>query len=178
MPTPDEYLAVISRIVGFDVADPAAKTSLSWNNPEEARGHRRLLRQQQKELKFLKREINSMISVVESEFPAARTTVGRGFGAGLAAGFFGRRMAGRVNAARRDALRRERQQQAVAPYNGLKLLIDRLIVSLNSTRAQLESSFPHQTRAGDGERCARPRETAASARAAGGTAGTLAFQHR
>ena len=146
VPTPNEHLATVNRIVGVNVTDPTATINLTWNDRSQGQAHLRSIRQKQKELKLLKREIGATVSALKSEFTTARTAVGKSFGAGLAAGFFGRKTMGRVNAGRRDDLRRQ-QHQTVAPYEHLKLVIDRVVAALDSIKGQIELSPSYQARA-------------------------------
>lgn len=63
---------------------------------------------------------------------------------------------GRVNAARRDDLRRN-QIRAVAPYENLKAIIDQIITELYAVKGQIELSPEYQTRPPKAIKAASPR---------------------
>jgi hypothetical protein len=96
-------------------------------------------------LRLLKQEVSATISVASSEFTTARTAVGKSVGASIAAGFFGRKTVGRINAARRDDLRRG-QLQAVVPYENLKNIIDQILAKLDLVKGRIELSPEYQIR--------------------------------
>ena len=99
----------------------------------------------QKKLRLLKQQIKAAIASTKSEFTTARVSVGKSFGAGFAAGLFGRKTMGSINATRRDDLRRA-QIRAVAPYENVKGIIDQIINKLDSIKGQIELSPEYQTR--------------------------------
>ena len=141
--TPQDYLRQISTIVGHDISEGKITLHLSWNDRTEAQALLLRLRTMQKQLRLLKKDVSAMISGVKSQFMTARTSVGKTFGAGLAGAFFGRRAVGRVNAARRDDLRRT-QLSAVAPYERVKGIIDQILYQLDTVRGQIELSPEYQ----------------------------------
>src|SRR2546430_2259076 len=118
MPTPDDFLRKLSEIVQLDVTDPQATLHFHWENREQGKAALQRLRTIQKELRFLKQEVNASEAALKSEYTTARMKVGKTVASGLAAGFFGRRTVGRFNSAQRDNLRRN-QIGAVAPYEKL-----------------------------------------------------------
>ena len=140
-----DFLARINHIVGCDVSKSDSTIRLNWNNYDEGRALIQRLRVMQKELQLLKQEIGATVTAIKSEFTTARTKVGKSFGAGLAAGFFGRKTMGRANASHRDSLRRG-QMQAVAPYETLKGTIDRLLAVLDQLKGQIEVSPAYKIR--------------------------------
>ena len=128
--SPKEFIDRISSIVGDDVSDGEINLHYSWNSHQQAKALLLRIRTVQKELRLLKQEVTATISAARSEFTTARTAVGKSVGAGIAAGFFGRKTVGRINAARRDDLRRG-QLQAVAPYENVKSIIDQILAKLD-----------------------------------------------
>ena len=143
MPTPADFLSKLSEIVGHDVSDSRAKLHLSWNNREEGRAVLQRIRTMQKQLRFLKQEVNAIAAAVKSDYTTERMKVGKTLASGLAAGFFGRRTVGRFNSAQRDSLRRS-QMGAVAPYEAIKHAIDRTIASLDQVKGRVELSPEYQ----------------------------------
>jgi hypothetical protein len=145
MSTPQEYLHKIGLIVGDDISDGEVNLHLSWNNYSEAKALLTRIRTIQKEMRLLKKDVSATISAIKSEFTTARTNVGKSFGAGLAAGLFGRRTMGRVNSAQRDDLRRN-QINAVEPYERVKRIIDNILHQLDTIKGQIELSPEYQIR--------------------------------
>ncbi len=143
--SPKEFTERISSIVGDDISDGEINLRYSWNNYEQAKALLLRIRTVQKELRLLKQEVTATISAARSEFTTARTAVGKSVGAGIAAGFFGRKTVGRVNAARRDDLRRG-QLRAVAPYENVKNIIDQVLAKLDLVKGRLELSPEYQIR--------------------------------
>ena len=62
--------------------------------------------------------------------------IGKGFGAGLAAGFLGQRM-GSVNATRRNDLRVQ-QLNAVAPYDTVAAKIEGILAQLDAFKNEID----------------------------------------
>ncbi len=145
MSTPQEYFQRVGQIVGDDISDGEVNLHLDWKNYSEAQALLTRIRTIQKEMRLLKKEVNATISVIKSEFATARTSVGTSFGEGLAAGLFGRRTMGRVNAARRDDLRRN-QIAAVEPYDRVKRIIDQILHQLDTCKGRIELSPEYQIR--------------------------------
>lgn len=143
--SPKEFIDRISSIVGDDISDGEINLRYYWNDHQQAKALLLRIRTVQKELRLLKQEVTGTISAARSEFTTARTTVGKSVGAGIAAGFFGRKTMGRINAARRDDLRRG-QLQAVAPYENVKNIIDQVLAKLDSVKGRIELSAEYQTR--------------------------------
>ena len=74
---------------------------------------------------------------VSSEFASRRIMIGKGLGAGLAAGFVGPRTMGKVNAVRRNAAR-VAQLEAVAPFNEAAEKVDALIAQLDGFKNEID----------------------------------------
>lgn len=139
LPSPADCLARISEIVGVDITIPDVVIRYRFSDYDTAKLALMRVRDAKKALRFLKKEISTLLTAVRSEFTSARTQVGKGFGNALAAGFFGRRTMGRVNSSERDRLRR-RQLEFVAPYEDLKVKIDLLVGILDNIKFQIETS--------------------------------------
>ena len=145
MTTPQEYLDRVGLIVGGDISDREVNLQFSWNDYSEAKALLIRLRSIQKELRLLKMEVSATVSSVKSEFTTARTSVGKSFGATLAAGFFGRRTMGLVNAAQREDLRRNKID-SLEPYEGVKRIIEQILHQLETIKVQIELSPEYQVR--------------------------------
>ena len=111
---------------------------LQWNTAVEARLHKTRITQIQKELRLVKKDISLTKKAVNASYASERTKVGKGFGAGVATGLFGKKAVGRSNAAIRDNLRRN-QLNAIAPYEGVSRLIDDILLQLDQLKLQLDS---------------------------------------
>ncbi len=139
IPSALEYMARIKRVMGIPAGQDSTTLHLTWNNREEGKALIQRIREMQKELRLIKQEVTATISAVKSEFASARTQVGKGFGAGLAAGFFGRKAMGSVNASEKDRLRRK-QADFVRPYEAAKHEIDQFLATLDRFKGKIELS--------------------------------------
>jgi hypothetical protein len=95
----------------------------------------------QKDLRLVKKDLSQTMREMRSEVAARKARIGAGFGAGVAIGLLGRRMAGKFNALRRDSLR-ETQLEALAPYESVARVIDEALYQLDRAKLQLESWTP------------------------------------
>ncbi len=132
-----QFIARINHIVGTN-AQQGSPANLG-SGRGEGRAQLLQIRLMQKQLRLLKQELSAAISAIKSEFTTARARIGKGFGAGLVAGFFGRKTMGKANAFERDRLRRE-QIQAVGPYEHAKKEIDRLLAYFDQVKGHIELS--------------------------------------
>lgn len=111
---------------------------LEWKSIAEARLHKSKITQVQKELRLIKREVIQTRKELNAIYAAQQISVGKGFGSGLAAGIFGRKAVGSVNASARSNLR-QRQLSAIAPYDNVNRLIDSILLQLDQVKLQLDS---------------------------------------
>jgi GYF domain 2 len=153
--SPEDLIAKIGEIVGDDVSDGKIDFKYSWDSYEQAKALLLRIRTVQKELRLLRRQISATISSTKSDFSGARISVGKGVGSSIAAGFFGRKAVGRINASRRDDLRRA-QIKTVAPYENVKRIIDQIITKLDEVKGKIDLSPDYQARP---TRAAKPAST-------------------
>lgn len=97
------------------------------------------LRNTQKELRALKKEANQAVREIRSDYSTQKTMVGKGIVSAVAAGLLGRRTVGSFNSIKRDSLRNARDD-AIAPFEELKNVIDRTIHQIDMQKHKLESS--------------------------------------
>ena len=135
--TPQEFIARIEGILGSRLVDGEVRVQFPYDTLGEARQQMARIRTLQRELRLVKKEVGFTAKQVRSAFIGQRAEVGTGFGSGLVAGFFGRRTAGRMNAARREDLRRG-QLEAVAPYEKISRFLENMLVQLDGFKVQLE----------------------------------------
>lgn len=119
---------------------PEGKVALSWSSASEALAHKRSIMQLQKELRLIKKRIAVDKRQIGSQFTTQRLMIGKGFGAGVAAGLFGRRNMGSVNAARRNDLRVQ-QLQAQAPYEEASAKIDAVLAQLDGLKNDIDGQL-------------------------------------
>lgn len=156
MPSPQDFINRIGQIVGDDISDGEINLRLSWTNYSDGKALLVRMRGMQKELRLLKKEVGAVIAGIKSEHITARTSVGTGLGTGLFGAFFGRKAAGKMNAARRDDLRRS-QISAVAPYERVKEIIDQVLHQLDASKGKVEMSPEYQVRHGPAQTPPPPR---------------------
>lgn len=129
MTSPAEYRAQIERILGASLV--AGELQFSWSTPGEAKRLLAEVRHQQKQLRLVKRDVNTTIRAIRADFVSRRQQVGKGLGGML----FGRSM-GALNVVRRDSLRRE-QVSTLAPYEAISRAIDGILLQLDSAKIRL-----------------------------------------
>jgi len=143
--SPEDLIAKIGEIVGDNVSDGKIDFKYSWDSYEQAKALLVRIRIVQKELRLLKQQVGATISSTKSDFSSARISVGKGVGSSIAASFFGRKKVGRINATRRDDLRRA-QIKTVAPYEKVKQIIDQIITKLDEVKGRIELSPEYKAR--------------------------------
>lgn len=141
----EDYLVQIEKIIGSEFSDGQIHLDFSCEDYEGARKLLHDFRTMQKELRALKRDINQTIKGIRSEFTTERLMVGKSLGSAFAAGLLGRRAVGSYNAAKRDDLRVERDD-AIAPFNALKGIVDDVIHQLDKGKFEIESSETYKNK--------------------------------
>lgn len=133
-----DYEHQIEQILGSQFRSGKIDFHIRWQTQEEAKQQLARIRQIQKELRLLKKSINTTVKAVRSSYIAKKAQIGTGIGAGLMAGLVGKRTAGKMNAIERENLRR-RQLSATAPYESVIRIIDDVLVKLDSGKIQIET---------------------------------------
>ena len=128
-----EYRAKMESILGSPMVDNQIRLNLKWNTAEEAKRLLAQIRQQQKELRFIKKEIVLDMKQLRSAYTAQKSEVQAGFWASLA----GRKSAGHDRASKRENLRRQ-ELNALSSYQVIASLIDNALVSLDGAKLKLD----------------------------------------
>ncbi|MCB0213588.1 MAG: hypothetical protein KDJ52_29870 [Anaerolineae bacterium] len=131
-----DYEKKVWEIVG--ALAKGKKIHLQWTTVAEAKLHKTKINQVKKELRLVKKDIGLTKKTINSAYTTAKTKVGKGFGAGLAAGLFGKKTTGKMNASTRDDLRRK-QLKEIAPYEDVNRMIDNIMVQLDELKLQIDS---------------------------------------
>lgn len=138
MATAQYFESEVQRIIS--AIAPGEQIQVQWSTAAEARAHKRAITQAQKELRLVKKELGLHRRAINGSFTAQKVEVGKGLGSGIMKGLFGGKSVGKMNAVRRESLRAD-QTRAVAPYDAVNLLIDRLITQLDGAKAQIDSQL-------------------------------------
>jgi hypothetical protein len=131
MTSPKEYISKIKQIT-------TGLENLSEGTEEEAKLSILKIRQMQKELGLVKKDVNNTIKMIRSRYTAEKAEVGTKFGDGVGAALFGKKLAGRSNAIKRENLRRQ-QINEISPYQQIGEHLEELILKLNGVTIQLQS---------------------------------------
>jgi len=125
------------------ILDAYSHGDILFSNYTEAKDALAGLRKAQKELRALKRDVNAEMGQVRSDFQSKGVAVGKGIGTMVAGGLLGKKSVGKVNASRRDDVRRQKEI-ALTPYADTKNWIDDLIHTLDQAKHQVEMSKEYQ----------------------------------
>jgi hypothetical protein len=117
--------------------------ALEWNTITEAKLHKSRLTQVQKQLRLIKKEIVQTKHEINAAYTSEGIGIGKSFGAGIAAGFFGRKTMGKVNASTRNSIRQQ-QIRAIAPYEEVSRKIDNVLLQFDQLKLQLDSWITEQ----------------------------------
>lgn len=120
------------------------KVHVQWNTVAEAKLQKAKITQVQKELRLIKKEVGTTKKIVNAQYAAEMAKVGKGFGAGVAAGLFGKKTAGKINTLNREA-KRQQQLNAILPYENVIRLIDGIVVQLDELKLKIESWIVQNT---------------------------------
>jgi hypothetical protein len=136
MKTAEDYVREVRRILGVPLDQSEIHLQWEYDTPEDIKKHLAQIRQIQKELRLLKREINADIKTIRAEFKTNISNVQAGFLASLA----GRKFAGHERAIKKEELRNE-ERKVIYPYESLIRQTDQLIIQLDGTKMQMEHSI-------------------------------------
>lgn len=135
--TPQDYVTRIEGVLGSPLINGEARVHFHYDTLAEVRQQMARVRTLQRNLRLVKKDVGFTIKQVRSSYTAQRAEVGTGLGSGLVAGFFGRKAAGRMNAANREDLRRQRLG-AIAPYEKVSRFIDELLMQFDTGKTGLQ----------------------------------------
>jgi hypothetical protein len=140
MPSANEYQNRVAQILGSHFSFGKLSLKFTWETPAEAKAQLNKIHLMQKELRLVKKDISITMKAIRSTFVAKKTEVGKGFGAGVMTGLFGKKAAGRSNAIEKENLRR-RQVAELSPYEAVARTIDDVLVQLDKAKIQIETSL-------------------------------------
>jgi rRNA maturation endonuclease Nob1 len=124
----EDYRQEIAEL-GFD------RMTIEVSSVTEAKQALAKVRAAQKELRQIKRNINMDMKIIRADYSERMATAGAGTSTLM--GLFGqRRAAGQLRADAKRRLRAERDA-TLAPYDEVKLMIDDLLVQMDSAKLQL-----------------------------------------
>jgi hypothetical protein len=136
MSNPKEYHDQIMAILKDVMIDN--QISVYFENPAEAKMQRTKIVQVQKQLRLVKQDISLTMRDTRAQYQTAKTDVGKGFGAGVLQGIFGKKGAGGIFENTRDSIKRK-QLDALTPYEAQEKLIDAALVQLDNLKMQIDN---------------------------------------
>lgn len=122
------------------LVDENGEKTLRWDSPQEARLYRSQIVQLQRELRLIKRDINSTIGIINTSYQSEMALTGKGLGSSILAGILGRKAVGRVNVLTRNSLRRK-QLDSVEPYRTLIRWIDKVIMQFEQVKVEMDGKL-------------------------------------
>jgi methyl-accepting chemotaxis protein len=140
---PPTYLSRIQKIVGSSPQNGELQVDLKWNSPEEARQHCAHIPQMQDELRQVKAEVNQHMKEIRSSFSERRAAVKPGPVAEITSKVTGKKRTTEAKAQKLEKLR-HKQDEALAPYQATRDLIDRLLLQLDSLHKQVNAWLAQQ----------------------------------
>jgi len=141
MPSADDYAKRVKHIIGAEGDIKRMTRSWKWNTIPEAKQHLAAIRQMQKELRQVKRDLNVEMKAIRTRYKMRMDRAQAGVLASLA----GRGAARRSQANKRRRLCEERDR-TLAPYDSVKLAIDDALTQLDRIKLELQGWVARQTR--------------------------------
>lgn len=142
---PPVYRSRLQSILGSALDNGAYRLDLQWNSAEEARRYSARIPQMQGELRQVKAEINQRMKEIRAAFAQRRESVRPGLVAVVASRVTG---AGKKRTAEDKARKLEKlsrkQDEALAPYQMTRDVIDRLLLQLDSLKKQVDAWLARQ----------------------------------
>lgn len=139
------YFRALEHVVGDQTPDDKITFNFHWDDYESGKRLIANIRDMQKQIRLLKKQLSAEMSEVRSHMTTNRTAIGKGVGTALGGMIFGRKAMGSMNAARRDDAR-VAQHRAMQPYEDLKNLMDQVLAKLESTKSHIELSPEYRVR--------------------------------
>lgn len=131
----DHYQEAIAAVLNTEWKKGRIELEISVDSVEEAKQTLKQIRQQQKELRFIKKQISADIKAIRGGYQQAIANVGSG--PGLAGFFIGKKNASEIKASQKRELR-NRQNREIQPYEQAKQVIDNLLIQLDSIKLTFE----------------------------------------
>lgn len=130
---PPGYKERFEKILNRQFANNEMSLAFHWDTIPEARLLIKQLGQMKRELALIKTEANNQIKLIKGQYSARKTNVTEGFWAGLG----GRSSAARDRAWKREKIRAE-EQEAIAPYELAKRVVDQTSVELDRVKIEVQ----------------------------------------
>jgi len=111
---------------------------IKWETIAEAKLHRAKIVQVQKELRLIKKDVGITKKSINSYYVSEKAKVGKGIGAGITSGIFGKKSSGKMNVITRNRLRNSQLNQ-VAPYDQVSREIDSIIMQLDQLKMKIDT---------------------------------------
>lgn len=133
-----EYVSRLRSILGGS-KNERIKRLLKWTNIEQAQQHLKEIRLVQKELQLIKKDISLTMKDIRSSFTAMKAEIGKpGFNTAFMGGLFGKRTVGKMNALKKEELRKQ-ENEVLSPYVSIIQIIDEMLVELDRVKLQMEN---------------------------------------
>jgi hypothetical protein len=139
------YFRALELIVGDKTPDDKITFNFHWTDYVAAKRVIGDIRNMQKEIRLLKKNLTSEMSNVRSHHTTQKTAIGKGVGSALGGMLLGRKMVNSMNAVRRDDAR-VAQHQVMQPYEAMKHLMDQLLAKLDVVKLEIELSPEYRNR--------------------------------
>jgi hypothetical protein len=132
----DDYLERVNSILAPYLHHH--QIEIPWENPTEAKRQRAAIRQMQKELRLVKKEVGLKEQEIRASFSSDTAHIGTGLGAGVRAAVVGKNAARKMNTLEREHLR-DRERHALAQYEMVRQTIDSALVTLDHIKLTIEN---------------------------------------
>lgn len=138
----EKYRTQIEQVLGVSLT---SGSTLEWNceNVAEAKIVKKRLVLMQRELRAIKASVNQEMKSIRTEYNNRISGVSSGLDKGAMSLVFGRKTGGRYSTLKKQGLRNERDR-VLAPYQSTKDRIDRLILSIDQEKLNLDRWIAEQ----------------------------------
>lgn len=142
MTDPDTFLDEIAKIVEGDRSsigeDERVSAKFSWSTIDEAKVLLKEVRHKQKQIQSIKQRVNQEIKEIRQEYKGYEANVQP---PGGLTGFFMGKGQKRSSVARGKRSVAQRRDEALKPYESIKVAIDDLLVQMDGMKIALEKSI-------------------------------------
>lgn len=133
MKTIDQYVVEVKKIVGIPLDQNHVDFQWEIASIKDAKLQITKIRQIQKELRLVKREIGNEIKMIRADYKVRASNVQ----AGILSTFIGRRAAGQDRARKRLDVK-QKEMATIAPYEKIVRQIDNILVQLDNVKIDIE----------------------------------------
>ncbi len=126
------FFARVETIIGSSYKKrQGIELRIACKTVDDAKQQLVTIRQMQKELRLVKKELGYAKRTIRSSYTTAKVKIGKGFRNGLIRS----RSVDRANALRRNQVR-IKERQALVPFESVERLIDSLLVQMDHAKSQ------------------------------------------